>query len=128
MEELIDSTVVEVALCLSLFVLKEEEDAQRHYKFSATGALYDKLDRIKWNELCTNFNDFTKCFEHPIQVRIFEDNDNEFFGRELQFISKKELEKLASLIIQQQTMNSWLDPQLHPIGVMKYYYPLVLHE
>ena len=124
MVELIESTVVGAALQLFLFVLEAEEDAQRYYKFFASGALPDKLDRINWNELRTNFNDFMKCFQHPILVKILEDGDNKLFARKLQFMSKKELEKLVSLIIQQQTMNSQLDPQLHPTRVMKYYYPL----
>ena len=51
MEKLIDSIAVGVVLCLSLFVPQEEENAQRHYKFPASSALRDKLDRINWNEL-----------------------------------------------------------------------------
>ena len=110
-------------MCLSLYVSKEEEDAQRHYKDSTSAALCNKLDRINYNDLQTNFNKFMKCFKLPIQVRTLEDTNTLFFGRQLQFMSEKELEKLAALIIQQQNMNSRLDLLQHLLEVMKYYFP-----
>ena len=109
MEQLINSRVVGATLCLSLFLLKLEENAQRTYKFSASGVLQEKLDRINWNEHRTNFNEFMKFFRHPIQVRTFEDGDNGFFNKKLQFMNGFKLERLATLIIQQQTMNSGVD-------------------
>ena len=123
MKELIDSTIVGAALCLALFVGEKEESTQRQYKFFASGVLQNTLDKINWNEFWANFNEFMKCFRNPIQLRTFEDGDSGLFDRDLQFLNKVELERLAMLIIQQQIMNTELDPLLHPPGVMRYYFP-----
>ena len=106
--DIIDSIVVGAALRLA-FWFREDEMMQmnehRRYPFSCSGALRALLESVNWWEIRTQFNEGMRCLRCPISVYVADPTDVHLFHKDLGHMTKKELERLVILIINQQMMD-----------------------